>query len=250
MYLKTLLIATTLSLGLPAGAANVTGTVVYLERMALPPDAVLEVRLEDVSLADAPARTLGLSTNPQPGQVPIPFSVQYDPASVQPGHRYAVRATLRVGDALWFTTTRMYPVLADPANTDAGTIRVERVHAEPARVDRPLANTYWRLVTLDGQPVHFRGPGREPHLLLHVDAMRATGSGGCNTYTGTYQADGKKLSITSVASTMMACVDGMEVESAFYAALAATNGYRTAGDSLTLTDASGKVLATFQAVDF
>jgi heat shock protein HslJ len=176
--------------------------------------------------------------------------VQYDPARLQPGHRYAVRATIRVADALWYTTTQMYPVLADPGNTDAGTLRVERVHAQPVRVDRPLVNTYWRLLTLDGQAVHFHGPGREPHLLLHVDAARATGSGGCNTYTGTYRADAGKLSITSVASTMMACVEGMEVESGFHAALAATKGYRISGDSLTLTGASGKVLATLQAVDF
>jgi len=250
MVFRKLLLATMVALSLPAGAATVTGTVLYLERMALPPEAVLEVRVEDVSLADAPARTIGVSTMPNAGQVPIPFSVTYEPADVQPGHSYAVRATIRVGESLWFTTTQMHPVLPNSTQTDAGTIRVERVHAEPPRSDRPLVNTYWRLVTLDGQPVKFEGPGREPHLLLHVDGKRATGSGGCNTYSGTYQADGKKLSISSVASTMMACVKGMENESAFYAALAATQGYRIAGESLTLTGSAGKVLATLHAVDF
>ena len=48
----------------------------------------------------------------------------------------------------------------------------------------------------------------------------------------------------------MACVKGMENESAFYAALAATQGYRIAGESLTLTGSAGKVLATLHAVDF
>ena len=250
MVFRKLLLATMVALSASAGAASVTGTVLYLERIALPPEAVLEVRVEDVSLADAPARTIGLSTMPNAGQVPIPFSVTYDPAEVQAGHSYAVRATIRVGEALWYTTTQMYPVLVNATQTDAGVIRVQHVHAEPPRSDRPLVNTYWRLVTLDGQPVKFEGPGREPHLLLHVDGKRATGSGGCNTYSGSYQADSKKLSISSVASTMMACVKGMENESAFYAALAATQGYSIAGDLLTLTGAAGKALATLHAVDF
>lgn len=235
--------------GSPAGAASVTGKVAYLERMALPPDATLEVRVEDVSLADAPAKTLGVTTIPNPGQVPIPFSVTYDPAEVRPGHRYTVRATIRVGEALWFTTTQHFPVLVEPDRTDAGTIRVQRVGVERAVPDRTLLNTYWRLVTLNGQPVHFEGPGREPHLVLHVDGARAAGSGGCNSFSGSYQTEGAKLSIKSVASTMMACVKGMEHEAAFYAALAATQSFTISGDSLTLSGAD-KALATFRAVDF
>jgi len=35
--------------------AYVTGTATYLQRIALPPNAVITVRIEDVSKADAPA---------------------------------------------------------------------------------------------------------------------------------------------------------------------------------------------------
>lgn len=34
---------------------TITGTVAYRERIALPPNAVVTVTLEDVSLADAPS---------------------------------------------------------------------------------------------------------------------------------------------------------------------------------------------------
>ena len=43
-------------------SAKITGTVTYLQRSALPPDAVLIVRLEDVSRAGAPALVLGENT--------------------------------------------------------------------------------------------------------------------------------------------------------------------------------------------
>jgi len=40
---------------------NVTGTVTYRERLALPPDAAIDVRLEDTSVQDAPAKLIGES---------------------------------------------------------------------------------------------------------------------------------------------------------------------------------------------
>ena len=47
-----------------AAQAHLTGTVDYSDGMALPPGAVLEVVLEDVSEADAPARELGTRDDP------------------------------------------------------------------------------------------------------------------------------------------------------------------------------------------
>jgi uncharacterized lipoprotein YbaY len=55
--------------------ASVSGTVTYRERMALTPDAFVTVQIQDVSLADAPASTIGEQVIRNPGQVPIPFEV-------------------------------------------------------------------------------------------------------------------------------------------------------------------------------
>ena len=44
-----------------ARAKTLRGSVSYVERIALPPDAILEVRLIDVSLADAPATTIAVT---------------------------------------------------------------------------------------------------------------------------------------------------------------------------------------------
>ncbi|HJM75991.1 MAG TPA: YbaY family lipoprotein [Dehalococcoidia bacterium] len=56
----------------PAEAASsVTGTVTYLEKIALTPDAVVEVKLVDVSRADAPSVTIGEQVIKSSGQMPI-----------------------------------------------------------------------------------------------------------------------------------------------------------------------------------
>jgi uncharacterized lipoprotein YbaY len=87
--------------------AAVTGTITYLQRIALPEDAVVEVKLSDVSRADAPATVIGEQTITNPGQVPIPFVVTYDPAVIDPRFTYAiqVRITDGAGNLMWINTS-------------------------------------------------------------------------------------------------------------------------------------------------
>lgn len=96
----------------PDAAGAVTGTVTYLQRVALPPDAVIEVKLQDVSLADAPAKTIAdqkitLGTR----QVPVPFDLKFDPAKIDPKHSYSVRATILTEGQPRFITDKAYPVI-------------------------------------------------------------------------------------------------------------------------------------------
>jgi uncharacterized lipoprotein YbaY/heat shock protein HslJ len=93
--------------------ATVTGTATYRERMALPAEAVFEATLEDVSRADAPAEVLGRARMESPGQPPFKFTISYDPARIDPKHRYTVRGRITLGDKLMFTTDTHYPVLGE-----------------------------------------------------------------------------------------------------------------------------------------
>ena len=103
-----------------AGPATVSGTVTYKHRMALPPDAVVDVSLQDTSLADAPARVVGRTTIATRGaQVPIPFRIDVDPAAIDPSHRYTVRATITVDGKMLFTSPTAYPVLTRGAGSEA-----------------------------------------------------------------------------------------------------------------------------------
>jgi len=93
-------------------AATVSGTVSYLQRIAMPSDAVLIVQLQDVSQADAPAKVISEQkiTFGQ-RQVPIPFELTFDPAQIDPKHTYSISARILTGNDLRFTTDKSYPVL-------------------------------------------------------------------------------------------------------------------------------------------
>lgn len=95
-----------------ANETMVTGTVAYRERMALPPDAVVEVRLSDVSRQDVAAPVIAETTIlPEGRQVPIPFELHYDPGKIEPNRTYALRATIRSAGRMMFTTTTAYRVI-------------------------------------------------------------------------------------------------------------------------------------------
>lgn len=98
----------------PITGAVLTGTVTYLQRMALPPNAVIEVVLADVSRADAPATIIATQTITAAGkQVPFPFELTYDPAFIQPQNTYAVQARILVDGKLRFISTQRYAVLTN-----------------------------------------------------------------------------------------------------------------------------------------
>lgn len=90
----------------------VSGTVTYRQRVALPPTAVLTVSLLDVSRADAPSTPIAQQRIETSGkQVPFAFDMAYDRTKIQERNRYAVRAEIRDGDRLLFTTETNYPVI-------------------------------------------------------------------------------------------------------------------------------------------
>jgi len=92
--------------------ASVTGTVTYRQRVALTPGAVVEVKLLDVSRADAPSVTIAEQViKPAGRQVPIEFELRYDPRRIEQNRRYAVRARILEGVKLRFTSTQVYPVI-------------------------------------------------------------------------------------------------------------------------------------------
>ena len=95
----------------------VRGTVAYRQRIALPPGSVVEVTVQDISRADAPARRLGAQriTVKSGQQVPIAFEVAVDPDAIEAGHLYAAAA--RIYDAqgrLRFVNDTTYRVFAGP----------------------------------------------------------------------------------------------------------------------------------------
>jgi putative lipoprotein len=129
----------------PSSAAQKTvkGEVLYRERIALPPDAVVNVQLLDVSLADAPAKVIVEQTlKPTGRQVPIPFKLTFDAAVIKSGRTYALQARITVGDTLWFITDTRHAI--DPlAVGDRQTVIVTMVRHSQAPSDEAIFDRTW-----------------------------------------------------------------------------------------------------------
>ncbi len=96
-----------------AADGTVTGVATYRERIALPPGAVFEATLEDISRADAPADVVSTVRQEDVGNPPYRFELAFDPARIVPSRRYAVRARLTLEGRLVFTSDQVHPVLTN-----------------------------------------------------------------------------------------------------------------------------------------
>ena len=75
-------------------AGGVRGEVACRERITLSQQAVLTVRLRDVTYPNWQNVTVGQHVIPNPKHPPIPFAIEIDPAALYPDHRYAIDAWL------------------------------------------------------------------------------------------------------------------------------------------------------------
>jgi putative lipoprotein len=241
----------------PCAAAQqgcvITGTANYAASFTIGSRAVFEATLEDVSVADAPAQRIGSAIVRSPGAGPLHFTIAYDPQMIDSTHRYAVRARIKDGDRVLFATQTSYPVLADPSST-AVDIELREVAsasdpvgAVAAASDATLEDTYWKLIRVGTVKVTSPRGAHEIHFMLAPDEARASGFAGCNTFTGSYTLDGEHLLFGNLASTMMACPNGMDIEQALLQALGATATWRISGRTLELIDPSSTVVAAFEA---
>ncbi len=118
--------ATVALLAQPAVAETLTGRAMIETRMALPAGLTFEAVIEDIARAGAPAEVLARTVIENPGQPPIDFAIDYDPANLRPQAIYALRATIRRGDMLMFTTDTITRVL-DGATTGRVEVRLRAV---------------------------------------------------------------------------------------------------------------------------
>jgi len=97
--------------------------------------------------------------------------------------------------------------------------------------DIKLANTYWKLIAIDGTQVNALSGENEAYFILNADGT-ITGFGGCNHFNGSWEMENEQLVVGPMMVTKMAC-DSLETETHLLAAL---DGKVTANlDDVTLT---------------
>jgi putative lipoprotein len=102
------------------GTTMVNVTATYRERIMLPPGHVLTVRVEDVSLSDAPAKILAETSEPLTGAPPYRVTLGFPTSQIDPRHTYAARADIRdAAGALVFVTDTRHAILTNGAPASA-----------------------------------------------------------------------------------------------------------------------------------
>jgi putative lipoprotein len=112
----------------PREPARLTGTATYRERIALPAAARLEVQLVDATEGQETTPLVAERLIEAPGQVPIAFSLDYDPRAIDARRTYALRVRIRVGEDVWFANPFDVRVLTG-GNPNQVEVLLDRVSA-------------------------------------------------------------------------------------------------------------------------
>ncbi len=233
---------------------TITGSVWYRERMMVPPDAEISVSLEDVSRMDVSAKVIATTGFIAQGGPPWDFSLEYDPTKLNDKGRYGLRVRIEADGRLMFINTEHIPAFKDDSKTPVK-IMVSRVggnrksgEAQPLKPDAGLTNTYWKLIELEGQPVLPGANQRELHMVLAAEGNKVSGFSGCNRFMGGYEQSEGQLQFGLLASTMMACMEGMEQERLFLGALARAKRFNISGENLVMYSDEEQLVLRFESV--
>jgi heat shock protein HslJ len=91
-------------------------------------------------------------------------------------------------------------------------------------------------------------PANAPVINFAEDGSMS-GSGGCNRISAEFTAEDGQLSLGEIASTLMACDQGMEIEASFTEALRQVTKFEVIGDRLVLSDDQRSTVLRFFAAD-
>lgn len=239
------------------------GVVTYRERMALPPDATLVIRLYhreghgDRSLAAELRLPVAGRNVPLPFRIAVP-ETRADGAAGAPAKQtgqtadpiHELQAEIHGDDLLLFASEDIALPRKDGQNLKIMTHRVLPETAVLPETNETLAGARWRLSEVFGQPARAYDNQQEPHLVfMPEDANRGRigGSDGCNRILGAYERKGDSVRFSGLGATMMLCPEGEEQANAYARALHEANAWRLTEDRLELRDGD-RVLAVFTRV--
>jgi uncharacterized lipoprotein YbaY len=104
------MLAASMVAGCSRGPSEISGTAAYDVATPLPPDAVLEISLQEVSPGQATATTLGVSRVAALKASPVAFTLPYEAGRIADDREYAVQARVVAGDVV-LATSGLQPVL-------------------------------------------------------------------------------------------------------------------------------------------
>ena len=223
---------------------TIRGELTYLQRIALPDNAVAVVELKPDDAPDGASVTAETVIPLEGRQVPVAFALDVPRAHLDGAKTYMLRGAIRVDSQLrWLSD----PVAIDTAaaTVDVGTLRLSPYEApapDEEEAETPAAESIegeWRIEAVGGQTV---GDGIQATIAFNEDG--AFSGRLCNSYRGPYKVDGTSISLGNAAATLMACQEPQAtLEGALFSAFPQAKSWRIGEDgALTVLDDDGKTL--------
>lgn len=223
--------------GAPAMAESVEMPVVVriAEGASLPPEAMLEVELLDVSRADAPATVIA-ARRYRIEALPAIIKLPYDDVGIDPRMSYVVSAKVRAGETVLLRTTTAYPAITRDA-PERPEITLEQTGTMPVAGMPRITGIEWAAFEIGGRMLVTEDP---PSMTFGEDG-RFGMYGGCNRFTGQAEiGDGTLTILQPLAGTRRACPEPrMNLDKAMVEALEKTTGFVRYGKNLSLTNDAG-----------
>jgi len=219
--------------------ANLTGNVMYKERIALPAGSKMEVTLLDTSGNDAQAGVIASSTIITNGEnVPLPFTLSYDTTRINEDMLYSVRAQIFVGEKLKWTSTTGVPVLTRNNPTTTIEVPVSLVSGNSVvttpSIKSALAGTEWSWKETRFINASTVSPQQPEQFVIKFQADKTfVSSTDCNDLMGKFIVQGEILSIGPIASTKRMCI-AVTQESEYTQQLGRAASFTIVGNILTI----------------
>lgn len=231
------------SSGAVAETKTLDVTVTYRERIALPPDARLDLRLMEAS-GTRQGTPLIASQVFAMTAVPKTVSLNYDAELIDTAGAYTITATIWSGNRQLFRTDPPHAVFGEKG---AGPVDIvlKMPADDPAgeAVPNTITGVEWAVTEMFGMP----WPNENPATLAIDADAKVSAFGGCNRLTGqAVLAYGSVRFPPNFAATMMACPAPLEEnERRFIQALSQVVGYVRYGSGMVMTDAQGRGILHF-----
>ena len=91
---------------------QITGNIMYEERVPMPPEAFIQVVLQDMTEPNDPSSIIAEQLIKPTHAVPVPYQLDFDGRQINDAHEYAIRAEIRTtnGELLWQAVDK-HPVI-------------------------------------------------------------------------------------------------------------------------------------------
>jgi len=230
--------------------ANLSGNVMYKERIALPSGSKLEVTLLDTVSTDAQSAVIASSTIITNGEnVPLPFTLSYDTKRINESMSYSVRAQIFVGGTLKWTTLTDIPVLT--RNNPTTTVEVPVVRVPGTSVIAPpptksmISGTEWSWKETKMMNGSYIRPQQSEQFVIRFNVDKTfTSTTDCNDLIGSFVANREVISIGPIASTKRMCIAATQ-ESEYTQQLGRATSFSIVGNELTINLMKGSGTMVF-----